>query len=393
MSKSYPFILPDYQGKSIINLMSSIAGAFGKKHDYPELDSLSSEFMKTFDNVVLFVVDGLGDVFLSKQRDSFLFRQRQASMTSTFLSTTTCANTAFLVGYPPQQHGLTAWDIFLKEVGAMVAFLPFETSFGAKDLRKDHFDLGQIMDFEAFHDGFNGSCYSVIFKKYAFSAFNSYVSRAENIIPARNYPNIFTKVKNLVKTKAREKRFIHTYIPEFDSLCHQIGPDSEGAKILFQDLDSRMQKLAQDLKGTNTLLLITADHGQTEVPADQVLWLEDFAGLSECLSMPLLGEFRVRYCYVRAHKTAQFEEIVQNKLSKYCWCFPSSQIIQDNLFGLGKPHLKLAERVGDYILVMKDHYILRDKLGNFDPTRKNFIGNHGGVSEEEMMVSLITINC
>ena len=121
----YKFTLPNYKGKSIVNLMSSISNSFGKKHKYSELISLNSDELKKFKNVVLIVIDGLGYNYLKKQKDSFLLENLKSNITSTFLSTTACANTAFLVGYPPQQHALTGWEINLKEIGTITKILPF----------------------------------------------------------------------------------------------------------------------------------------------------------------------------------------------------------------------------------------------------------------------------
>jgi hypothetical protein len=58
---------------------------------------------------------------------------------------------------------------------------------------------------------------------------------------------------------------------------------------------------------------------------------------------------------------------------------------------LGVPNKKLFDRVGDYILVMKENYILKDVLLG-EHENKN-IGHHGGVSKEEMYVPLIVFNC
>lgn len=113
----YKFTLPNYKDNNIVNLMSSISNSFGKKHQYEKLRSLGSEELDNFKNVVLVVIDGLGYNYLKKQNDSFLLKHLASKLTTTFLSTTACANTVFQVGYPPQQHALTGWTINLKEVG------------------------------------------------------------------------------------------------------------------------------------------------------------------------------------------------------------------------------------------------------------------------------------
>jgi hypothetical protein len=42
---------------------------------------------------------------------------------------------------------------------------------------------------------------------------------------------------------------------------------------------------------------------------------------------------------------------------------------------------------------MKENYILRDKLSNYKEPKKFHKGKHGGVSDDEIMVPLILIDC
>ncbi len=388
----YEFTLPDYNGNSIINLMSSISNSFGKKHSYPELVSLNSKRLKRFKNLVLIIIDGLGYNYLKKQKNSFLLENLDSKMTSTFLATTACANTSFLVGYPPQQHALTGWNINLKEVGAITTILRFAPMYGKESLSKSGFEMDKIMDIESFHKGFNGKCFELIDKKIADGPFTEYVSKDTEIIPTTNYKNTFTKLRALIKKKSTKRRLIHAYIYELDSLSHKEGVSSKKVNALFRDLDARMKNLAKSVSGTNTAIIVTADHGFIDTAPKTWIWVEKIKGLKDCLTIPLAGESRVRDCFVRPSKAKDFEKIVKTKMSKYCWCFKGEQLIKDNLYGLGKPNKKLIDRVGDYVLIMKKNYALKDKLANYKP-KKLHKGKHGGVSDDEMLVPLVLIDC
>lgn len=389
----YPFKLPEYKRGSIINLMSSISNSFGKKHKYAEIPALSSKELKKFKNIVLIVIDGLGYNYLKKQKNSFLLENLNSSMTSTFLSTTACANTAFLVGYPPQQHALTGWDINLKEIGAITTILPFFPMFGGEPLAESGFEMNKIMDIKSFHKGFKGKCFTLIDKNIAYSPFSNYVSKDTKIIPTQTYKNTFTKLKKLIKKKSLKKRFIHIYVPELDHFAHKEGVGSKEVKKIFLDLDKRIKNLAKSVKRTNTKLIVVADHGLIDSTKTTEIWVENIKGLKDCLTIPLTGEARVRNCYVRPRKVKDFEKIVKTKMSKYCWCFKGEKLIKDNLYGLGKPNKRLFDRVGDYVLIMKKNYILRDKLANYEKPKGPHKGHHGGVSSDEMIVPLILINC
>jgi predicted AlkP superfamily pyrophosphatase or phosphodiesterase len=373
--------------------MSSIAHGFGKKHSYPELRAMSSDEIKKFKNVVLIVVDGLGYNYLKEQRDSFLSKNIKSCMDSTFLSTTACANTAFAVGYPAQQHGLTAWDINLKEVGAITTILPFVPMCGGKSLTESGFKMDKIMDIESFHKGFNGKCFILFDKLISDSPFTNYVAKGAEVISTKNNKDMFAKLTRLVKKKSIRRRFIHAYLPELDSMMHDEGTDSKKVRTIFSNFDKLIKNLANAIKGTNTKLIVVADHGLTNIPKEKEIFLNDIDGLSECFTIAPAGEPRVMDCFVRPGKVKEFEEIVKSKLSKYCWCFKGEQLIKDNFYGLGEPSKRLIDRVGDYVLIAKEDYSLRYRFANYTKPKKYHSGKHGGVSDNERLVPLITIDC
>jgi hypothetical protein len=114
------FTLPDYGGGSLVNLMSSISTALGGGSPYPPLAALPPASLAGARHLVLLVVDGLGHDFLSG-RDGALRRHLRGPLTSVFPSTTASAIPTFLTGLAPQQHGLTGWNMYFREIGAVVA--------------------------------------------------------------------------------------------------------------------------------------------------------------------------------------------------------------------------------------------------------------------------------
>ncbi|MBW2969434.1 hypothetical protein KY314_04980, partial [Candidatus Woesearchaeota archaeon] len=67
------------------------------------------------------------------------------------------------------------------------------------------------------------------------------------------------------------------------------------------------------------------------------------------------------------------------------------EMINKNYFGLKKPNPKLFDRTGDYILITKNNYMIKDFI--LGEKKEFHIGNHGGTSKEEMFVPLILIDC
>jgi predicted AlkP superfamily pyrophosphatase or phosphodiesterase len=112
--------LPDYHGGSLVNLMSSLTTALGGNSSYAPLAALPPQALADARHVVLLVADGLGHDFLIG-RDSALRRHLHSPLTSVFPSTTASAIPTFLTGLAPQQHGLTGWHMYFREIGAIAA--------------------------------------------------------------------------------------------------------------------------------------------------------------------------------------------------------------------------------------------------------------------------------
>ena len=55
------------------------------------------------------------------------------------------------------------------------------------------------------------------------------------------------------------------------------------------------------------------------------------------------------------------------------------------------PKKRAGLPIGDYVLIMKENYVLKDDLLNHKS--HNHLGSHGGISKEELFVPLIVFRC
>jgi len=123
-----PRILPDYAGGSLVNLMASITLSRGGKALHAPLKSLRGEELEAARNVVLLIIDGLGDRLLARRAaGGELARRRRSSLTSVFPSTTASAITTSYTGRTPLEHGLTGWFTYFSDAGCVAAALPFKS--------------------------------------------------------------------------------------------------------------------------------------------------------------------------------------------------------------------------------------------------------------------------
>jgi len=378
-------ILPNYRDGSIVNLMSSILHSFGKSSEYKPLKNLPLDKLEGFQNTVLLIIDGLGYNYL-KSKSSFLKDRITASLTSVVPSTTASAITTFATGVAPQQHAITGWYTNIKELGGVTTVLPFTNRLYGEKF--ENIPTESIFDQKMFPEKTGVKNYFINYHPIAYSKVARVFTKNAETIPYRNFGGMLTALKNGIKKNNRRK-YLYLYYPLYDTYSHKYGVGSREVHKHFNHIDKCIQKIEPFLRKNSTRLLISADHGFMDTRKELIINIDEHPLMNDALSLPLCGEPRLAFCYVRKEKSKIFEDYVKTKMRYCCDIYKSSSLVKKGYFGLGAPHPKLSERVGDYTLVMKDDYIIKDYLLGEKRTFK--IGNHGGLSRREMLVPLCII--
>lgn len=384
--------LPDYHGGSIVNLMRSIEGALDARpcagaEPYPQLQALPASALRRANNIVLLVIDGLGyDYLRGAGAGSALHRHLKARLTSVFPSTTATAVSSFLAGVGPQQHALTGWHVWLRELGCVAATLRFRPRHGGETFSKAGIDPRSVYMAEPLFDRLAASSHvvspaSIIDSDYNIAHCGSALRR-----PYKELTGMFSAAAEIVRSGGQRK-FVHAYTYDLDETAHRCGSASAEVQAKLREIDAGFADFLERIAGSDTLVLAVADHGFIDSPASACIELEDHAQLAATLTLPLCGERRVAYCYVRSGREAAFEHYVTTRLDQWAELYRSADLIAQGWFGLGPANPRLAERVGDYTLVMKGDYTVKDWM--LGEPRHLTVGVHGGVSAAEMYVPLI----
>ncbi len=385
--------IPDYNGNSIVNLMSTILSHFEVDSPYSNLKIFQPNELTDDDTIVLLIIDGLGYNFLSKKgRDSFLFENLKGKISSVFPTTTAAAMTTFYSGLAPQNHSVPAWFTYLKEIGMVSAILPFKTRGYNFHFEKNKIRSSDIFSFKKLFENLKFDYFSILPKALKGSPYSNYVLEGSTQIGYRNLDDFFKKnLFTTLRKSVKKKKYIVAYWPKFDAISHDNGIQSHAAIEHFRELDKNIAKFSSKLKEKDSKirLIITADHGLIDTIPEHTIWLKDHPKLHETLTLPVCGEPRAPFFYVRPSKMTDFENYIRNHLNHVGDLVKGETLIKENYFGLYEPNKQLFNRTGDYILLMKDNYILRDQL--IGETRHELIGNHGGLSDDELFVPLIII--
>lgn len=378
---------PDYS-TSIVNLVTTIVGSLGGRGtDYPPLGSGTAGMSLTDRPIVLLIIDGLGDLFLQNFPDSFLCRHRQGRLSSVFPTTTATAVTSFFTGVGPQQHAITGWHTYFKELGAVSTVLPFRPRYGGTCFSGEGISPARLVDHPSLLDSLEVACHVILPNQLVDSVYSRTLCGRAGRHAYDSAAAMFAAIRRL--TVPGCPALVVAYWPEFDHLAHSHGVASEEVTNHFLLLDRACVKTLGPLAKSGVSVMVTADHGLIDTCEHHTIHLEEHPDLAATLTLPLCGEPRCAYCYVRADRVELFERYVEDRLGFACDLRKSVDLVCQGFFGRGPVSPRLAERVGEYVLLMKDDYIIRDRLLTEKPSSQ--VGVHGGLSAEELYVPLIVL--
>jgi len=364
--------------------MSSIGAASGVSSSYSPLDSL--DYLKESKNIVLLIVDGLGYNYLRKYgSDTTLHKNLKSSITSVFPPSTGSAITSFLSGLPPQQHGVIGWYVHLKEYGLVSRILPYTNAVNGNVI---DIPISRVIDVKGIFNDIKRE-YSMIYDHHIVdSVYTRNLSVGARRIGYSDIDTFFDSIRGAI-SETKKRSYIYSYWPILDSISHILGCESLEAKDHLIEFDDKLASFIDTISDSDTTLIVTADHGFNDVSLENVVYTRDHPNLMDCLQLPVCGDTRTGFCYVRPSKVADFERYIEDDLSRACNLHKSEDLIRDGWFGLYDAHPMLHDRVGDYTLTFNEGYALLNCFPGLKPPELR--GHHGGVSSDEMNVPLTII--
>jgi len=338
--------------------------------------------------VVLLVIDGLGDRFLrSAGRGSALEAARRATLTSVCPSTTASAVTTLLTGVAPASHGLNGWFIHDRRFGGVIAPLPL-TQRGGPPLEAFRL-LPRLYPVAPM---FHHACRPVNLVSpadIAFSRFSLHHARGAHIEPYMGLEDFGAAILAMADALRTSGGLIHAYYPVFDALSHLHGSRSAEALRCFSRVDDLFRRLQHALAGRDVRLMVTADHGFTDSSPERCIDLPSDGEVAAMLAAPLFGERRLAFCRVREGAKCEFEAWAREHLPGKAALVPGDAFLGSGLLGPGRPHARLAERVGSHVLLMEPGWTIVDHVEG--EVAHEMIGVHGGLSADEMLVPLALV--
>ena len=401
------FILPHYGGYSIANLPATVAALLGVElaECAPPLPThLWADMASGVRCVVFVLLDAVGYLHLQRllaaeaEEDSILRRLAQTGrlipLTSVFPSTTMAALTTLWTGHTPLGHGFVGTKLLLPEQGLLANMI--KLSPVAHKRHEELLDWGwepeQFVTVPSLGQQLTAGGVQTVAHTYLpfiGDGLSRIFLRGMNSIQGYvGFSDMWINLRRTLLQRSGEPLLVSGYWGSTDTVAHIYGPESEPfraamrhmGRSLEEDFLAPLPAAARE----GTLLIITADHGQTTTPPERAVHLSDHPALRQTLLLPPAGEPRAAYLYVRPGQAEAARAYVAEHLADRFLLLEMEQALSAGLFGPEYPTPEIRARLGDLLLLARNdsRIIVEEK-----PVPLH--GHHGSLTPEEMLVPLL----
>lgn len=398
--------LPDYQGHSIVNLPDSICSWF----DIPSLGigPLKPDLTTTVDgdirHIVLLIIDALSFAHFRQWTEEdfrelwkpWLGQGTLNPITSLAPSTTCAALTSFWTGQPAVRHGISGYEMWLKEyqlTANMIRHVPasFQGSQGGLELAG--FDPETFLGLPVLGSHLaEHKIQTHVFQHRSIlhSGLSRMFLKDVNLHGISTSSDMFISIREQLEANPDQPQYIAGYWGMIDGLFHLFGTEGSRPAAEFENYSRNLSKHFWEKlpakTGKQTLVILTADHGQITTNPDPHYTLAGHPELEDMLHMLPTGENRLAYLYIRPGQTQAVKDYVRAQWADDFYLLDAQLAAQSGLFGPPPYHPEWSSRTGDLIMIARGNAYL------WWPKEKNpLIGRHGGLSTQEITVPLFTL--
>ena len=296
--------------------------------------------------------------------------------------------------------------IYLKDIG-VVNSLNFECidSKRQNKLRYEGFDLSALLSkSKTIHSTLREqgiSSFAHIQASNASSACSKLIFQGSKIVPAvKPSDSIVGLRKNLEDNKGKCAYFF-VHIDTLDTISHQYGPESyeyyAELSLITYLLKKELVEKIDHKTAKETLLLVTADHGGVKVDPKQTTYLNCFpkailnlqVGRNRKPILPI-GSHREVFLHIKDEKLAETKQYLTQKIGDKAQIIETKEAAKKGLFGLGFAGSEFLERTGNLLILPYGNHTVW--FEDSDCRKSSFLGQHGGLNEQEMLVPFAVAN-
>jgi hypothetical protein len=179
------------------------------------------------------------------------------------------------------------------------------------------------------------------------------------------------------------RTLVYGYVPELDLTGHVRGVDSPAWRAQLQLIDHFVEQLIDRLPD-DAALLVTADHGMLDIPAETRLDLAADPELAHGVRL-VAGEPRARYVHTEPGAADDVLACWRSRLGERAWVATRAEAVEAGLFG--RLDKSVAARIGDVVAFARGTWALIDTEREPGPSR--LAAYHGSLTETELAIPLL----
>lgn len=364
---------PDYDN-CIAGITSSVLKHYGAACNIKSLPVLDERLKNDYKNIVVILFDGLGSNVINAHLDGndFFLKNTVCDISSVFPPTTAAATTSLLSGLLPIEHAWLGWSLHFDELDKNVCLFT-NTIHDTPDTPAADYNVAER------YIPYENICVKI--QKATggeVKAFGVYPFGGNKTESAEK---MCGTVKSLCEKNGR--KFIYAYWTEPDSTMHRFGVNHASVREQVKRFSRLTEQLCKDL--TDTLVIVTADHGMTDV---NYKFLTDYPHISDLMLRPRSIESRAANFFIKEEKKSYFKQAFNSEFGSDFKLYSKEEILKEGLFGDMPAHPRIERFLGDYIAVA----IGKTCIENIRPLQRDiFKAMHAGLTEDEMAVPLIII--
>jgi predicted AlkP superfamily pyrophosphatase or phosphodiesterase len=408
---SQQFVKPLYDSYCFSNIPQTIEYLLtGEGKSGLPLDVFGN-FPTQYDRVILFFIDAFGWRFFEQYAEKYEFLKIMlnqgviSKMTSQFPSTTAAHTTCMHTGLNPGQSGVYEWNYYEPLVDDIITPLFFSY---ARDKERDTLKQAPFPP-EAYYPSQTlyqklktKGVVSYIFQHQAYtpSTYSDCVFKGAHIVPYKSLADVLGRLTEIIPAQKAPPYYYYVYFDRIDTMCHLHGPNSARLEKEVEAFATLMEQLFyQKIRGKvkNTLLIITADHGQVEVDPQTTFYLNQRAGeIAQFLQtnqrgklLTPAGSARDMFLHIQTEHLDETLAYLQKQLEGKAEVYRTTDLIAQHFFGSQEPSETFLSRVGNaVILPYANETTWWYEEGIFD---MHFLGHHGGLTPQEMEIPFMVL--
>lgn len=336
------------------------------------------------DRVLVLLIDGLGWHHLPALTDDCPLLAavsagsvgRMSRLRCTFPSTTPTSLVSLGTGTPPGQHGILGFTLTIPGTDQVLKHITWSGEPAPQDWQPvpTWFERANRAGIDA---------RALLPAAYAGSGLTNAAYRGSRFLPVRSGDDYAAL---LVENLESGPGLVFGYLADLDTASHLCGVGSGPWHEAARRIDTLLQRVVERLPATAALVL-TADHGGVNVPAQARLDIADDPRLSTHVRV-VAGEPRVRYLYTTPGAAAEVAATWQEVLGDRAQVLLRADAIDAGLFG--PVHPRNVARLGDVVVTCTNTGVIF--ASNHEPPEvTRLIGFHGGTTDAEMDIPLIVV--